>query len=90
MTIYRRSRLLDLITAPFEQMMRWSYYWRPPSFGLKAAAREVDSRVSSIIWYTLLGLLGAFAAWRIFLFFVHANFSWNDVATAFGLGFITW
>jgi len=89
LTVYRRSRLFDLITAPFEHMMRWSYYWHPPSFGLKAAVREVDNRVSSIIWYTLLGLLGALAAWRILVFFVHANFSWSDAATAFGLGFIT-
>src|SRR5271156_6182457 len=76
LTVYRRSRLLDLITAPFEQMMRWSYYWHPPSFGIKAAVREVDSRVTDIIWYTLLGLLGAFAAWRIAVFFAHADFSW--------------
>ena len=89
LTVYRRSRLLDLMTAPFEQMMRWSYYWHPPSFGLKAAVREVDSRVSDIIWYALLGVFGAFAAWRIALFFGEAHFSWNDVATAFGLGFIT-
>ena len=89
LTIYRRSRLLDVMTAPFLRMMRWSYYWRPPGFGLKAATREVDNRVSGIIWYTLLGLLGAFAAWRILLFFLHANLSWNDAATAFGLGVIT-
>ena len=89
LTIYRRSRLLDLMTAPFEQMMRWSYYWHPPSFGIKAAVPEVDSRVSNIIWYAMLTFLGAFAAWRIFLFFDHADFSWSDVATAFGLGVIT-
>jgi NitT/TauT family transport system permease protein len=89
LTVYRRSRLLDLMTAPFEHMMRWSYYWHPPSFGLKAAVREVDSRVGDIIWYTLLGLLGALAAWRIAIFFAHANFSWSDAATAFGYGFIT-
>src|SRR5665213_1612129 len=89
LTVYRRSRLLDLMTAPFHQMMRWSYYWHPPSFGLKAATREVDNRMAAIIWYTLLGLLGTFAAWRILLFFVQANFTWHDVATAFGLGVIT-
>src|SRR5580698_7539259 len=89
LTVYRRSRLLDLITAPFLQVMRWSYYWHPPSFGLKAAVREVDNRVAAVIWYTLLAVLGAFAAWRILLFFVHANFTWHDVATAFGLGVIT-
>jgi NitT/TauT family transport system permease protein len=89
LTIYRRSRLLDLMTSPFEHMMHWSYYWHPPSFGLKAAVREVDSRVSNLIWYTLLGLLGALAAWRITVFVTHADFSWNDAATAFGYGFIT-
>jgi NitT/TauT family transport system permease protein len=89
LTIYRRSRLLDLMTAPFDQMMRWSYYWHPPSFGLKAAVREVDSRVADIVWYCILTLLGAFAAWRIYEFFADAHFAWNDIATAFGYGFIT-
>ena len=89
LTVYRRSRLLDLMTAPFEQMMRWSYYWHPPSFGLKAAVREVDSRLADFIWYGLLAVLGALAAWRIAIFFMEANFSWNDAATAVGYGFIT-
>jgi NitT/TauT family transport system permease protein len=89
LTLYRRSRLLDLMTAPFEQMMRWSYHWQPPSFGLKAVVREVDSRIADIIWYVLLALLGGFATWRIALFFAQANFAWNDAATAIGYGFIT-
>jgi NitT/TauT family transport system permease protein len=89
LTVYRRSRLLDLMTAPFEQMMRWSYNWRPPGFGLKAAAPGANSRASDIIWYTLLALLGALALWRITVFFDEAHFSGNDVTRAFGLGFIT-
>jgi len=89
LTVYRRSRLLDVMTAPFEQMMRWSYYWHPPSFGIKAAVRQVDSRIGDIVWYGLLALLGAFALWRIGTFVVEAHFSWSDVATVFGLGFIT-
>jgi NitT/TauT family transport system permease protein len=89
LTVYRRSRLLDLITAPFEQMMRWSYYWHPPSFGIKAAVPEVDNRIAGIVWYTLLGLLGAYAAWRIYSFLGHANLTWGDAVTAFGLGVIT-
>src|SRR6202789_4494178 len=40
LTVYRRSRLLDLMTAPFEQMMRWSYQWQPPHFGVRAAFRD--------------------------------------------------
>lgn len=89
LTVYRRSRLLDLMTAPFEQMMRWSYHWQPPSFGIKAAVRDVDSRLADIVWYVVLALLGLFAAWRIALFFGHAHFSWTDAATAFGYGCIT-
>jgi NitT/TauT family transport system permease protein len=88
LTVYRRSNLLDLLTAPFEQMMRWSYHWHPPSFGLRAAVREVDSKTADILWYALLGLLGAYAAWRIYQF-GHVNFTWNDTITAAGLGFIT-
>ncbi|HKU54801.1 MAG TPA: ABC transporter permease subunit [Rhizomicrobium sp.] len=89
LTVYRRSRLLDVMTAPFEQMMRWSYYWHPPSFGIRAAGKEVDSRVADIIWYSLLALLSAFALWRVYAFFSDANLSWNDVATVFGLGVLT-
>src|ERR1700722_3936682 len=89
LTIYRRSRLLDLLTAPFLRAMRWSYYWRPPSFGLKGAVPEVNSRLSGIIWYALLTVLGALAAWRITVFVMHADFSWNDAATAISYGFIT-
>jgi NitT/TauT family transport system permease protein len=86
--VYRRSKLLDMMTAPFEQMMRWSYHWQPPSFGLRAATREVDSRVADILWYVLLGLLGLYGGWRIYNF-AHANLGWSDLATAVGLGFIT-
>ena len=86
--VYRRSKLLDMMTAPFEQMMRWSYHWQPPSFGLRAAAREVDSRIADILWYVLLGALGLYGGWRIYSF-VHANLSWSDLAATVGLGVIT-
>jgi NitT/TauT family transport system permease protein len=86
--VYRRSKLLDMIAAPFEQMMRWSYHWQPPSFGLRAATRELDSRVADILWYLLLGALGLFGGWRIYSF-VHANLSWTDLGTTIGLGVLT-
>ena len=58
LTMLRRSRLIDWMTAPFEQMMRWSYRWHPPHFGLRGAMREVDSRLADILWYVLLSILG--------------------------------
>ncbi|HVW75129.1 MAG TPA: ABC transporter permease subunit [Rhizomicrobium sp.] len=87
--VYRRSKLLDLMTAPFEQMMRWSYRWQPPHFGVRAAVREVDSRVANIIWYAVLALLGAYACWRIYDFALTSSLGWADVLTTFGLGFLT-
>ena len=88
LTVYRRSRLLDLLTTPFDQMMRWSYHFNPPSFGLKAATREVDSRVADILWYVILAAIGAYGAWRIYEF-THANLEWRDLAVAVGLGLLT-
>ena len=87
--VYRRSRLLDLMTAPFDAMMRWSYRWQPPHFGVRAAVREVDSRVSTAVWYALLAALGAYACWRIFDFAHTSSLNWSDVLTTFGLGFLT-
>jgi NitT/TauT family transport system permease protein len=88
LTVYRRSRLLDLMTAPFEQMMRWSYHWHPPSFGLRAATREVDSRLTDILWYLILTAIGLYGAFRIYTF-AHASLTWHDLAIAVGLGVLT-
>jgi len=58
--VYRRSKLLDMMTAPFEQMMRWvlslaaAQLWTARRY-----AGRVDSRVADILWYVLLGLLGS-------------------------------
>ena len=60
--VYRRSRLVDLMTQPFEQMMRWSYHWQPPSFGLRVRCVRKWTAACRILWYVLLALLGAYAA----------------------------
>src|SRR5580698_6132528 len=44
LTVYRRSKFLDLLTAPFDQMMHWSYQWHPPHFGVRGAFRDTDDR----------------------------------------------
>ena len=88
LSVYRRSRLLDLLTTPFEQMMRWSYNWHPPHFGPRAALPDVDSRVADYVWYVILTALGLYGAWRIWGF-AHANLTLADLGQAFGLGVIT-
>jgi NitT/TauT family transport system permease protein len=77
-----------MMAAPFDAMMRWSYHWQPPNFGVRAAVREVDSRLANAVWYALLAALGAYAALRIYIF-AHDNLAWRDVLTAFGLGILT-
>jgi NitT/TauT family transport system permease protein len=88
LTMLRRSRLIDLMTAPFEQMMRWSYRFTPPNFGVRAALRDHDNRLGDIVWYALIIGLGLFAAWRIYDF-TAANISWGEFFRAIGLGFLT-
>ena len=88
LTMYRRSRLLDLMTAPFEKLMQWSYRWQPPSFGVRAAVPEMDSRMADIIWYAILAAMGLYGGWRIWSF-AQANLSWMDFGEAVGLGFLT-
>ncbi len=88
LTMYRRSRLLDVLTAPFEQMMRWSYYFHPPSFGVRAAFRDEGSRIADYVWYAVLAVLGSYGAFRVWSF-AHANITWGDLGQAVGLGFIT-
>jgi NitT/TauT family transport system permease protein len=87
--VYRRSKLLDMMAAPFDTMMRWSYRWQPPHFGVRAAVRDVDSRISAAIWYALLAAMGLYACWRIYDFAHTSNLAWSDVLITFGLGFLT-
>jgi NitT/TauT family transport system permease protein len=84
----RRSRLIDVLTAPFDHMMRWSYRFTPPNFGVRAALRDHDNRLGDIVWYVMLGGLSLFAAWRIYDF-AASSLQWRELFTAIGLGLIT-
>ena len=87
LTVYRRSRLLDLMTTPFEQMMRWTYHWHPPISGREPPC-ATDSRLADIVWYVLLAGWAVYAGSRIYAF-AHASLSWSDAATALGFGVMT-
>jgi NitT/TauT family transport system permease protein len=88
LTMLRRSRLIDVLTAPFEHMVRWSYRFTPPNFGVRAALRDHDNRLGDLIWYAIIAGLGLFAAWRIYDF-ATANLSWSEFFTTIGLGCLT-
>jgi NitT/TauT family transport system permease protein len=88
LTMLRRSRLIDWLTAPFEQAMRWSNRFTPPNFGVRAALRDTDSRIADLVWYAIVALLGGYAAWRIFAF-AHGAYGWSDLGWTIWLGFLT-
>jgi NitT/TauT family transport system permease protein len=88
LTMLRRSRLIDWMTAPFDHIMRWSYRFTPPSFGVRAVLHDHDSRIADLLWYAILAALGGYAAWRIFLF-AHAAYGWDDLGWTVWLGFLT-
>ena len=88
LTMLRRSRLINVLTAPFEHMMRWSYRFTPPNFGVRAALRDHDNRLGDIVWYFIIAALALFAAWRIYDFAV-SSIQWSELFTAIGLGMLT-
>jgi NitT/TauT family transport system permease protein len=88
LTMLRRSRLIDWLTAPFDHMMRWSYRFTPPSFGVRAALRDADSRIADIVWYAIVAGLSLYAAWRIWAFAAGA-YSWGDLGWTVWLGILT-
>jgi NitT/TauT family transport system permease protein len=87
--VFRRSRLMGAMTAPFASFMLWTYRLAPPRAPRAAAlAARVPSRAGDIAWYALLAAVGIYAAWEIWQF-ASANLSWGQVGTALGLGAIT-
>ena len=90
LNVYRRSRLLDLMATPFEQMMRWSYHWQPPSLRHCAPPPAKSTAViADIIWYVLLrcsALYGALAHLRISSMPISAGAIWRRPS---GWAFIT-
>jgi NitT/TauT family transport system permease protein len=88
LTVYRRSRLIALLSAPFEQMMRWSYQLHPPSFGARGRGPVRKNRRADWLWYAGLAGLCLYGGWRSYVF-TTAQLTWTDLGLAMGLGAIT-
>jgi NitT/TauT family transport system permease protein len=89
LTMFRRTRLFDMASAPFDAFMHWTYRLQPPSHGQSGAnANPVVSRLANLSWTFIVMALVAFAVWRIYLF-TGAALPFSEVVKAFGLGFLT-
>jgi NitT/TauT family transport system permease protein len=90
LTMVRRARLFDLMTAPFDSMLRWSYRISPASFGIRGRRRDAPSnRIADILWYGLLVAIGVYGAWRVYDFVAAGTLHWSDLGEASALGLLT-
>jgi NitT/TauT family transport system permease protein len=87
LTMFRRSRLIGAIAAPFAALMRRTYRMAPPRKLETHIVPAVSQRASDILWYALLAVLGAIALWRIAVF--AGPIQLNEVFVAVGLGALT-
>jgi len=65
LAMFRRSKLIDAISAPFDRMMHWTYRLTPPARGLQKGPNVARSRIADIVWYVCLAGLAVYALWQI-------------------------
>jgi len=87
LTMFRRSRLMHAIASPFTALMQSTYRLSPPRALNARLPNPVSPRAVDLVWYALLGVLGAVALWRIGKFAGPIQLS--EVFTAAGLGALT-
>jgi NitT/TauT family transport system permease protein len=89
LTMFRRSRLIDAIAAPFKSSLRWSYRIAPPPpIRVPVPRSRFWTRAGDVVWYGLILAIIYYALWRI-VGFVGRSISWPDVFETVLLGFAT-
>jgi NitT/TauT family transport system permease protein len=88
LTVFRRSRLIEWMAAPFASLMDWTYRLAPPRPVLSAVGpARLPARTVDMLWYGALGVLGLLAFWQIASF--AGPISISDILRVLGLGLIT-
>ncbi|HEX3429523.1 MAG TPA: ABC transporter permease subunit [Rhizomicrobium sp.] len=89
LTMFRRSRLIDAIAAPFKRALRWSYRIAPPPpVRLPLPRSRLWMRLGDFLWYGIILVIIYYALWRI-VAFVGQSISWPDVFETILLGLAT-
>ena len=90
LTMFRRSSLIAVITAPVGAFMKRTYHMAPRgALPLAAAKTVLPSRASDIVWYGVLALLGATALWKLAGFVGAGGLSFSELLNVTGLGLLT-
>ena len=88
LTLIRRAQLFDILAAPFQHFMRWTYRLSPPVRRINVAPSPTVSRLADISWYVIVFVLVASALWQIYQF-SGAKLPVSEMLHALGLGVLT-
>jgi len=79
--MFRRSRIFEALGAPFDRLMQKTYRLAPPAHGVPAPRIAIPSRISGVLWYLILVVLGAYIVWRVATF-VGASLGLSELVAA--------
>jgi len=80
LTMFRRSKLMDWLSSPFDMLMRWCYRLRPLNLGVKRVS-DKSSAVLDWVFYAILIALGGYIVWSVAAF-AGAAFSLHELIDA--------
>ena len=94
LAMFRRTRLLRALATGLGRIFFAisGLRLRTPGFARRERERDHDrrpSRTTDMVWIGALGIVVAWAAWRILSFCLSAHLSWGDVGTALLMGVYT-
>ena len=87
LAVFRRSNLIDALSAPFARFMHWSYRLAPPAPLGKRVRQRTQGPLGDVLWYSIIALLGLLALWETVRFV--GPISLSDIFHVLGLGLIT-
>jgi len=90
LNVLRGSRLIALMTAPFDALMDWSYRVLavPATQGPTSNFPTRPSIWADVLWTLLFVAIALAALWRVATF-ISSSISWNEIGTVFGYGLLT-
>jgi NitT/TauT family transport system permease protein len=88
LTLFRRSELMDLLSAPVSAFMSWTYTLSPPQRRLGKPPTPLQARILDTAWTLIVIAIALYAVWRVYAF-VYGALSWPDLLTAAEYGFYT-
>jgi NitT/TauT family transport system permease protein len=86
LTMFRRSKLMDWMSTPFDIAMRWSFRLKPLRW--RGVTEVKPTPITDGIFYVILVVLGGYIVWKIAAFAGQA-FSSHDLLEATLRGFAT-